>query len=161
MALGTSFMNTPRLNTGIEPHPVDVHVGKCIRFRRSQLSMSQSVLAERLGITFQQVQKYERGVNRISASKLFDTARALGVPIKYFFEELEGGEKENTTNSIPEHVAIYASQPDAHRVIRAMAEIPNPIRSRIATLIKTIALDYTGELSLSEPDRETASASHS
>lgn len=70
-------------------NPIDVHVGKMVRARRKALSMSQAELAEALGITFQQVQKYERGSNRISASKLYETARTLKVEISTFFEGLD------------------------------------------------------------------------
>jgi transcriptional regulator with XRE-family HTH domain len=70
------------------PNPIDVHVGLQVRLRRKELKISQEKLAEALGLTFQQVQKYERGSNRISASKLFEIARALQVPIGWFFEGL-------------------------------------------------------------------------
>jgi transcriptional regulator with XRE-family HTH domain len=70
------------------PNPIDVHVGLQVRLRRKELKISQEKLAEALGLTFQQVQKYERGANRISASKLFEIARALHVPIGWFFEGL-------------------------------------------------------------------------
>jgi transcriptional regulator with XRE-family HTH domain len=69
-------------------NPVDLHVGHRIRSRRKSLGMSQSELAARLGLTFQQIQKYERGSNRVSASKLYETARALNVPLTDFFEGL-------------------------------------------------------------------------
>ena len=72
------------------PNPIDVHVGLQVRLRRKELKISQEKLAEALGLTFQQVQKYERGSNRISASKLFEIARALQVPIGWFFEGLSG-----------------------------------------------------------------------
>ena len=68
------------------PNPVDIHVGNRVRLRRKVLGLSQSDLGEALGLTFQQVQKYERGSNRISASKLFQAAQALKVPASYFFE---------------------------------------------------------------------------
>ncbi len=68
--------------------PVDVHVGQRIRARRKTVGLSQSTLADALGLTFQQVQKYENGANRVSASKLYETARCLGVPVSYFFEGL-------------------------------------------------------------------------
>lgn len=68
--------------------PVDLHVGGRMRVRRVVLGMSQDKLAEMLGLTFQQVQKYERGHNRISASRLFDVARVLEVPVSYFFDEM-------------------------------------------------------------------------
>lgn len=71
-----------------DPNYVDVHVGSRIRMRRQLINMSQEKLGELLGITFQQVQKYEKGANRISASRLFNTARVLGVPISFFFEGL-------------------------------------------------------------------------
>jgi transcriptional regulator with XRE-family HTH domain len=70
------------------PNPVDLHVGGRIRMRRKMLGVSQERLAEALGLTFQQVQKYERGANRVSASKLYEIARFLSAPISYFFEGL-------------------------------------------------------------------------
>ena len=74
--------------TGIRsPHPVDIHVGARIRLRRQQCGMSQGRLGDRLGLTFQQVQKYEKGSNRVSASKLWSLAGILGVTISWFFEE--------------------------------------------------------------------------
>lgn len=77
------------------PHPVDVHVGKQLRVQRIIMGLSQEALAKAVGITFQQVQKYERGINRMSASRLYDFARVLSVPVAYFFEgfESQGGEK--------------------------------------------------------------------
>ena len=70
------------------PNPIDIHVGLQVRLRRKALRMSQEKLADALGLTFQQVQKYERGANRISASKLYEIARALQAPIGWFFEGL-------------------------------------------------------------------------
>lgn len=69
------------------PNPMDVHVGSRVRLRRMLLGMSQEKLGDQLGLTFQQVQKYEKGVNRIGASRLFDLAKTLGVPIDYFYED--------------------------------------------------------------------------
>jgi transcriptional regulator with XRE-family HTH domain len=75
------------------PHPIDVHVGSRLRLRRTMLRISQDKLAAELGLTFQQVQKYERAANRISASRLYQLCRILKVPISFFFEgiEAEGG----------------------------------------------------------------------
>ena len=70
------------------PNPVDLHVGARIRMRRKILGVSQERLADDLGLTFQQVQKYERGANRVSASKLYEIARSLQAPISYFFDGL-------------------------------------------------------------------------
>ena len=71
-----------------KPHPVDVHVGARARQRRTLLGMSQTDLGDALGLTFRQIQKYERGPNRISASRLYDLARVFDVPIEYFFEDM-------------------------------------------------------------------------
>ncbi len=70
------------------PNPIDVHVGARIRLRRTLLGISQSTLAAMLGLTFQQVQKYEKGINRVSSSRLVDLANALDVSVPYFFEEM-------------------------------------------------------------------------
>src|SRR5262245_5670491 len=68
-------------------NPIDVHVGSRVRFRRMLLGMSQEKLGEKLGLTFQQIQKYEKGINRIGASRLFDLAQVLGVSVQFFYEE--------------------------------------------------------------------------
>jgi transcriptional regulator with XRE-family HTH domain len=78
-----------------DPNYIDVHVGSRIRMRRQLINMSQERLGELLGITFQQVQKYEKGANRISASRLFYSAKTLGVPVQFFFEGLPGIEDDN------------------------------------------------------------------
>lgn len=75
-----------------EPHHVDLFVGTKIRQRRNRLHIDQDTLAKRVGVSFQQIQKYERGTNRVSASRLYDIAQALSVPIGYFFEDLERGD---------------------------------------------------------------------
>lgn len=69
------------------PNPIDIHVGSRVRFRRMLLGMSQEKLGEKLGLTFQQIQKYEKGINRIGASRLFDLAQVLGVSVQFFYEE--------------------------------------------------------------------------
>lgn len=69
--------------------PVDKHVGKRLRVRRSLLGLSQEKLAEQVGVTFQQIQKYERGTNRVSSSRLFQFSKILGVPVDYFFDEMD------------------------------------------------------------------------
>src|SRR3954470_4257115 len=78
------------------PNPIDVHVGSRVRFRRMLLGMSQEKLGEKLGLTFQQVQKYEKGINRIGASRLFDLAQVLGVPVQFFYEEAPSGDLQPT-----------------------------------------------------------------
>lgn len=85
---------TKRKTKGV-PDSVDVHVGQRLRVRRSLLGMSQEKLAEAIGLTFQQVQKYERGVNRISAGRLFHLSNILDVPISYFYDHLDRGQNMN------------------------------------------------------------------
>src|SRR5512132_3393562 len=77
---------------GKKPNPVDQHVGSRVRLRRMLLGVSQEKLGERLGLTFQQVQKYEKGVNRIGASRLFDLSMVLQVPINFFYEDAPASE---------------------------------------------------------------------
>ena len=91
-----------RLSDGA-PNPIDVHVGNRLRLRRSILGLSQERLASELGITFQQVQKYERGLNRIGASRLWDLAQVLGVSVNYFYENLD----ENTQNKSPRKISSH------------------------------------------------------
>ncbi len=74
-----------------KPNPIDVHVGKRLRLRRTLLGMSQERLGELLGLTFQQVQKYERGVNRIGSSRLYELGQILDVPVSFFFDDMVGG----------------------------------------------------------------------
>src|ERR1700740_2478623 len=69
-------------------NPIDVHVGSRVRLRRMLMGMSQEKLGEHLGLTFQQIQKYEKGINRIGASRLFDLSKVLAVPVQFFYEEL-------------------------------------------------------------------------
>src|ERR1700734_248682 len=71
------------------PSPIDIHVGSRIRLRRTLLGMSQEKLGDALGLTFQQVQKYERGTNRIGASRLYHLSRVLDVPVEFFFEDFD------------------------------------------------------------------------
>ena len=89
------FMSTEtaaRSGRESRPSPIDVHVGSRIHLRRTLLGMSQERLGDALSITFQQVQKYERGANRVGASRLFDISRVFDVPIGFFFEDMpEGG----------------------------------------------------------------------
>lgn len=73
---------------GLKPSAIDAHVGARIRLRRTLMGMSQERLGEALGLTFQQIQKYERGVNRVGASRLYDLARVLDVPISFFFDDM-------------------------------------------------------------------------
>ena len=126
------------------PHPTDVHVGKQLRLRRTMLGMSQDKLGGEVGLTFQQVQKYERGVNRISASRLLDFSRVLGVGIGYFFEGLEGQplgfEEEVSPDFIPE-----GDGRELLELIRIFKSIPSPsVRRQILGLVRSIAASVDG-----------------
>ncbi len=95
------------------PHPVDVHVGQRLRLRRKLAGLSQTELGEKIGVTFQQLQKYESGANRISASRLFDLSRVLDVPVSYFFDEMtknvsEAGKVEAALTDHDGRVADFA-----------------------------------------------------
>jgi|AGTN01.2.fsa_nt_gi Predicted transcriptional regulators len=83
-----------------EPNPVDLHVGSRLRLRRTLLGLSQEELGGAMGLTFQQIQKYERGANRISASRLFDLSRVLSVPVSFFFEDMPEPVQAQTPSQI-------------------------------------------------------------
>jgi transcriptional regulator with XRE-family HTH domain len=104
-----------------DPNFVDVHVGSRIRMRRQFVGMSQEKLGELLGITFQQVQKYEKGSNRISASRLYFTAKILGVPVQFFFEELPGSEGRVSTDEPREQDTVLSSLMNAEGIVLAKA----------------------------------------
>jgi transcriptional regulator with XRE-family HTH domain len=118
------------------PHPIDVYVGKRIRMRRLFLGWNQSMLASRLGLTFQQVQKYEKGSNRVSASRLSATANVMGVPISYFFAGLNSSPEtpdERLSNEQKE-------RPEAIELIRFYYAIPDDnVRRQLLTMAKAIA----------------------
>jgi transcriptional regulator with XRE-family HTH domain len=115
-------------------HPVDAHVGKRIRHRRWMVGMTQQQLADKVGIKFQQIQKYETGMNRVSASRLWDVADALGVSISFFFEGLAEG-----------HVAKAAPQGDmmadkeALELVRSYYAIPEAQRRRLFDLARVLS----------------------
>ena len=110
------------------PHPVDVHVGRRARERRTLEGMSQTAVAERLGLTFQQLQKYEKGANRISASRLYELAQIFDVPVAYFYEGMKAGKgapDETLTNreTLELVKAYYAiSDPAVRDSIRKLAQ---------------------------------------
>jgi transcriptional regulator with XRE-family HTH domain len=121
------------------PNPADVHVGARVRLRRTMLGMSQEKLGEALGLTFQQVQKYERGANRVGASRLWEMSRVLDVPVSYFFQELD------TEHGAPVHdVGDLEADPMTKRetleLVRAYYKITDPmVRRRIFELTKALA----------------------
>jgi len=125
------------------PKPVDVHVGRRIRLRRTLLGMSQEKLGKGLGLTFQQVQKYERGTNRVGASRLYQLAKILNVPVAFFFDDMPAEIAGGVPSSIePDQSQEYnpLSTPETREFVRAYHRIPRRVvRKRVYELVKTIA----------------------
>jgi transcriptional regulator with XRE-family HTH domain len=134
--------------------PIDVHVGSRIRLRRTLLGLSQERLGDALGLTFQQVQKYERGINRVGASRLFDLARVLDVPISFFFDDMPeavGGAAPPPATlplgGFAEGQESFGNDARFNRretldLVRAYYRISDPaIRKRVFDLIKSLAPD--------------------
>ena len=124
-----------------KPNPIDIHVGGRIRLRRNMLGMSQEKLGENLGITFQQIQKYEKGTNRVGASRLQAIASILEVPVAFFFEDAPGKSaqglaEENSTT----YVVDFLSSTEGLQLNRAFVRIADPkVRRKLIELIRTLA----------------------
>lgn len=122
-------------------HPVDVHVGKRIRHRRWMVGMTQQQLGETVGIKFQQIQKYETGMNRVSASRLWDIAQAMEVPISFFFE---GVEEENAVVDDMVHSkqkGDLLADKEALELVRSYYSIPEQQRRRLFDLARVLSDD--------------------
>jgi transcriptional regulator with XRE-family HTH domain len=118
-------------------HPVDRHVGLRIRLRRKELGVSQEKLAIALGITFQQVQKYERGANRISASKLWETARALSVPVAYFYDGL--AEPEENAAAITNGAHDFLLTAEGLELASSFLKLPSGrVRRKLVELVRAM-----------------------
>ncbi|MGG6898663.1 helix-turn-helix domain-containing protein [Rhizobium sp. BR 315] len=125
------------------PNHIDIEVGKRIRAQRRLLNLSQSQLAERLKVTFQQVQKYEKGSNRVSASRLQGIADSLGVPISHFFINIapNGPDSLNEASTIENNLIVFVSSEEGVELNRAFKTIKDArMRRKIVDLIKTLAL---------------------
>jgi transcriptional regulator with XRE-family HTH domain len=124
---------------------IDVHVGKRIRMRRMMLGMSQEKLADGFGITFQQVQKYEKGANRMSASRLQQTADILGVAVPFFFEGAAGGTFEPDGSSVsPAYIDDFVTTSDGLRLMKAFMRVRPALQRRIVALVNEVAGDDGG-----------------
>ena len=129
------------------PNPIDVHVGSRMRLRRNLLDMNQTKLAKAIGVTYQQIQKYEKATDRISASRLFNLSRVLDVPISFFFEDLSpaaAGGGRRRTRGLSEATAA-ALEPDflfkreTVELIRAYYRVKDPrVRKRVLDLLEAI-----------------------
>jgi transcriptional regulator with XRE-family HTH domain len=122
------------------PNPVDKHVGGRVRMRRMILGMSQEKLGDALGLTFQQVQKYEKGTNRIGASRLHHIADILKVPVAFFFERAPGQTKVKGDAPSPAYVSDFLTTPDGLALTKAFMQIKNAkLRRSIVILVREIA----------------------
>ena len=137
----------PRAGSDGKGHPIDIHVGHRVRLRRTLLGWSQERLAQALGLTFQQVQKYERGANRIGASRLFDLGRVLDVPVSFFFDDMTveaGAAAASRAGGMAEGAAGYEADPMTRRETRGLVDaywqIGEPdLRRRVFELTKALA----------------------
>jgi transcriptional regulator with XRE-family HTH domain len=125
------------------PNPIDIHVGSRVRLRRMMLGMSQEKLGEALGITFQQIQKYEKGTNRVGASRLQHIATVLKVPVSFFFEDAPGtpdeafGFAENQPHS---YVVDFLSSSEGLSLNKAFVRIKDArVRRRLVDLVQSLA----------------------
>lgn len=128
------------------PNPVDIHVGSRVRLRRMLLGMSQEKLGEHLGLTFQQIQKYEKGVNRIGASRLFDLSRILNVPVQFFYEEApEVGGASAAAPGFAEgpeesYVIEFLSSREGLDLNKSFVRIKDPqVRRSVVELVRSLA----------------------
>jgi transcriptional regulator with XRE-family HTH domain len=121
---------------------IDAHVGARIRLRRMLIGLSQERLGDALGVTFQQIQKYERGANRISASKLYEVSRVLGVPVSHFLDGLtvEGGHGGKAAPDTSGHIMDFVRSPEGLALNRAFAAIEDPRTKRaVLDLVRSMA----------------------
>jgi transcriptional regulator with XRE-family HTH domain len=143
-----------RLETqGRKPNPMDIHVGSRVRLRRMVIGMSQEKLGEKMGLTFQQIQKYEKGTNRIGASRLYQLSLILDVPVQFFFEDaplsmtgrgpVAGGFAESKTEAF---LLDFLNSRDGLELNRAFVKITDPkVRKRVVELVRALSEDVTME----------------
>ena len=130
---------------GKKPNPVDQHVGSRVRLRRMLLGMSQERLGESMGLTFQQVQKYEKGVNRIGASRLFQISKILDVPVQFFFEEAPYNGDGNAVRGMAEpdseaFILEFLNSREGLDLNRAFVKIADPkVRKSVVDLVRALS----------------------
>jgi transcriptional regulator with XRE-family HTH domain len=132
-----------------KPNPIDIHVGSRIRLRRTMLGMSQEKLGESLGITFQQIQKYEKGTNRVGASRLQNISNILTVPVSFFFEDAPGEQPSGSgmaEASSSNYVVDFLSSSEGLQLNRAFVKIGDAkVRRKIVDLVKALAAEADSE----------------
>tara|TARA_R110000796_G_scaffold16484_5_gene51479 strand:- start:47984 stop:48478 length:495 start_codon:yes stop_codon:yes gene_type:complete len=140
-----------------KPNPVDIHVGARVRLRRTLLGMSQEKLGEAIGLTFQQVQKYERGANRVGASRLYDLSRVLEVPVSFFFDDMPdeiSSKSVHERREMSESPDPFDNDPMNRRetleLVRAYYRITDPNqRKKVFELVKSM-----GTIAAADPDQK-------
>lgn len=133
-----------------KPNPIDIHVGSRIRLRRTMLGMSQEKLGDSLGITFQQIQKYEKGTNRVGASRLQNISGILNVPVSFFFEDAPGdsvsGPSGMAEASSSNYVVDFLSSSEGLQLNRAFVKISDPkVRRKLVDLVKALAAEQEAD----------------
>ncbi|WP_297735890.1 helix-turn-helix transcriptional regulator [uncultured Maricaulis sp.] len=132
------------------PNPIDIHVGSRVRLRRQLLKMSQEKLGDELGVTFQQVQKYERGANRVGASRLYRLSRVLDVPIQFFFEGLGGATAASGMAEGDQTPIVYdfIQSSDGVSLAESFSRIKDgKVRRRVLELVRTLASEDLADAS--------------
>lgn len=138
------------IETKKKPNPIDIHVGSRVRLRRTMLGMSQEKLGEALGITFQQIQKYEKGTNRVGASRLQNISTILNVPVSFFFEDAPGdpstGQPGMAEANSSNYVVDFLSSSEGLQLNRAFIKIADPkVRRKLVDLVKSLASEPESE----------------
>jgi len=129
-----------------QANPIDAQVGNRVRIRRMLIGMSQEKLGDMLGLTFQQIQKYEKGVNRIGAGRLYEVSRILGVPIDFFYEGVASQESGLAESESPPPVMEFISSGEGLQLSLAFMKIKDPkVRRRVLDLVKSLAEEEAGE----------------
>ena len=127
------------------PNPMDIHVGSRVRLRRMLLGMSQEKLGDRMGLTFQQIQKYERGINRIGASRLFDLSNVLGVSVQFFYDDAEHLERSPAAPGFAEepsesYIVDFLNSREGLELNKAFVRIKDArVRRSMVDLVKSLA----------------------
>lgn len=125
-----------------KPDPIDIHVGSRVRLRRTLLGMSQEKLGNALGLTFQQIQKYERGANRIGSSRLYKLSKIMDIPVSFFFDEVPEAILDNQSGLSEDGVGYEAEQlskRETLELVRAYYKIMDPkVRKRVFELVKAV-----------------------
>ena len=140
-----------------EVREIDRHVGSRLRYRRIMMDYSQTFLAERVGLSFQQFQKYEKGTNRISASKLHEFARLLDIPVSFFFDDMPMDMKaaaQATPPTITPDENPF-NEPEVQEFVKAYRKIPDPVvRRSIFLAVKAVARFNTGESTTDDKEED-------